>query len=960
MGKPTTALLCTFGISVLLGLSVPESVGAQTGQIYGEITGRVVDAQGGVLPGVTISLTGATLMGAQTTSTSERGQYHFPFLPSGTYSLSFELQGFGTVVRQGLVVAARTTVTQDATLEVATLQETVTVTGESPVVDSTNTKMGSRLESELLAAVPTSRSLFGAVEALPGVVMGRVDVGGLNSFQPPSVIAHGQSAYQITLGGTRAEGVSQNGAYYYTDFNMMEEVSVETAGMGAEVGPAGAMVNIIPKSGGNQFKGSAYVTGTGKDLASNNVAGDSDLQSLGVSEPPLPLRMYDYNLDAGGRLVRDRVWWYSSWRDYNYFERIVGFPIDSQARLTNFIFRPTVQINANNKLSGMSTFSGKEQPYRDGSFTTPPESTHLYYQPIYVHSVNWTSVLGKRTFLEVVSGHYYLNIQRNSSLEFDANPTSPTIDLATGLRSGQHAGGAAYEIPNTFTNSVALTRYRDGWLGANHQFKAGFQHDYGFVSREDLPYGDVEYRYSDGVPREIFAYNSPVKSEYAATNIGAFVQDRITFPRVSLNLGLRFSYAHGWFPEQTGGGGGTLGSPSQGWVPRTVFAEFDTPFKWQSVSPRAGMAVKLSETGRDVFKAFYGRYYDILTSGDFQIINPNTFNNIYTFQWFGDLNTNGIVDPNEYNPQPLSVFQARDNKIDSDFKQPKVDEVTVAYERELLPNVGFTASWVQRWFTDNWADVNVGIPLEGYTPADYPDAGPDNLVGTGDDRTITLYNVTPAYRGREAYVRQTVPGSKTYKSLELSLTRRMATNWQLTGSYVWSRDDGVILAGNRKTVADPNDPNATLDSNKFGRSSSDQPHAFKLLFNWAAPLGVNLGANFQAVSGKPIDRTYRRSLTQGTVTVRAEERGVYREESLRLLALKIDRPFKIGAARLGAFVELHNLLNSNAGVTYGTLTQAYTSQAALDAANLTNSAYFGRPTVILTPRIVKLGAKFEW
>jgi hypothetical protein len=395
-------------------------------------------------------------------------------------------------------------------------------------------------------------------------------------------------------------------------------------------------------------------------------------------------------------------------------------------------------------------------------------------------------------------------------------------------------------------------------------------------------------------------------------------------------------------------------------VPRTVFPKNDAPFRWNHISPRAGLAIKLTEDNRNVLKASYGRYYDILTSGDFSLINPNTFNNIATYRWFGDANRNGIVDSGEYDPAPLSVFVARSNSIDPEFKQPKLDEVTIAYERELLPNVGATVSWVQRWFTDNWADVNIGIPLDGYTPGTFPDAGPDNILNTGDDRTITMYNVKPEFRGRDAFRRQTVPGSKEYKSLELSVTKRMTNRWQLTGSYVWSRDDGVILSGNRKSMADPNDPNASLDSNKYGRSSSDQPHAFKLLFNWAAPLGINIGTNYQALSGVPLDRQYRRSLTQGSITVRAEERGVYRQDQVQLLALKVDRPFRIGRSRLGAFVELHNLLNSNAGITYGTLTNSYANQAALEAANRTNAAYFGRPTVIITPRVVKLGLKYDW
>jgi len=427
-----------------------------------------------------------------------------------------------------------------------------------------------------------------------------------------------------------------------------------------------------------------------------------------------------------------------------------------------------------------------------------------------------------------------------------------------------------------------------------------------------------------------------------------------------LNLGLRYSYAHGWLPEQTGGGGGTGGAPSTGWVPRTVYPKLDTPFRWHALMPRAGIAVKLTEDGRNVAKASYGRYKDILTSGDFSVINPNTFNNIATYRWFGDLNGNGVVDPNEYNPQPLSVFVARSNSIDPDFKQPKVDEITADFQRELRADTAVSVSYVQRWFDDNWADVNIGIPPTAYVPGEFPDAGPDNILNTADDRTITMYNVTPEYRGRDAFRRMTVPGSKTFKALALTVTKRMSNRWQLVGSYVYSVDEGVILAGNRKTVADPNDPNASLSSNKFGKSSSDQPHAFKLLLNWQAPFGIQAGANYQALSGVPFDRTYRRSLTQGSITVRAEERGTYRQDTQQLLALKVDRPFHIGRARLGAFVELHNLLNSNAGITYGTLTQAYANQAALDAANQSNTAYFGRPTVILTPRVVKLGAKFDW
>jgi hypothetical protein len=223
-----------------------------------------------------------------------------------------------------------------------------------------------------------------------------------------------------------------------------------------------------------------------------------------------------------------------------------------------------------------------------------------------------------------------------------------------------------------------------------------------------------------------------------------------------------------------------------------------------------------------------------------------------------------------------------------------------------------------------------------------------------------MYNVQPAFVGKDAFRRTTTTGTMQYKALELTVSKRMSNKWQLIGSYTFSRNDGVILAGNRKTMADPNDPNLSLDSNKYGVSASDTPHSFKLLFNYVAPLGINFGANYQALSGMPVDRTYRRSLTQGSITIRADQRGTFRADSQQLVALKFDRPFTIGRMKVGAFVEFHNLLNSNAGVTYGTLTNAFASQVALDAANRTNTAYFNRPTVILTPRVIKLGAKIQF
>ena len=246
------------------------------------------------------------------------------------------------------------------------------------------------------------------------------------------------------------------------------------------------------------------------------------------------------------------------------------------------------------------------------------------------------------------------------------------------------------------------------------------------------------------------------------------------------------------------------------------------------------------------------------------MINPNVLSTtgLATYAWTGDANGNGVVDAGEYNPSPLRVFTPKNNSVDENLKDPKTHEIMAEYQRELAPNVGLSVSYFQRWFTDNWADVNVGIPTTAYVPRTVVDPGADNFITTADDRTISMYDVSAAYVGKDAFKRQTVPGTTNYKSVEVSMTRRMTNNWQLQGSYVWSRLDGAYWIGTRQ-LNDPTNPNEMIDTNHLGRGGQDQPHAFKLIGNYRAPYDINVGINWQMLSGLPIQRELRQSLITG-------------------------------------------------------------------------------------------------
>src|SRR5205823_4691133 len=170
------------------------------------------------------------------------------------------------LLREGIVVPVRQTITVDAAMKIASLQETVTVSGQSPSVDVENTKVGARLDHETLTNVPTSRTIFGSTTVLPGMTMGRQDPGGLNAATSTGIVAHGASNYNLNYYGVTADTPQNYGKMYYMDFGSAEEISVDTAAMGAEVGGGGgANINIIPKSGGNQLKGEAVYSATGRE-----------------------------------------------------------------------------------------------------------------------------------------------------------------------------------------------------------------------------------------------------------------------------------------------------------------------------------------------------------------------------------------------------------------------------------------------------------------------------------------------------------------------------------------------------------------------------------------------------------------------------------------------------------------------------------------------------------------------
>jgi hypothetical protein len=588
--------------------------------------------------------------------------------------------------------------------------------------------------------------------------------------------------------------------------------------------------------------------------------------------------------------------------------------------------------------------------------------------------------MGQNSFLEVSSTYFHMHWPSDWADEFYALPAGQqhpsTFNIGTSIYiDGPEPTGQRFRDAYRHQTNIGLTRYIDGWLGASHQLKTGFENWWTPTGTDTFNvFNDVRLRYTGPAatcngavrtgctPVEAFLYNTPLTQQTKMKNFAAFVQDRASYGRVTLNLGLRWSYYDGLIPAQSNGGaewGAACANCNQS------FPEIKPNYSWNTLAPRTGVVVKLTEDGKTVAKASYSRYYEVMYTSEYSAINGNSINTggVATYAWNGAFNGAG---------QPVlgslkSQFVARNNSIDPNLKDPRDDEIMFAFQRELMNNVSFSVDWIQRWFNDYTVNEDCfGLPCNTVASTAYVqnkgavDFGPDNILGTSDDKSLTFSQVAPAYLGKDALVHTncgnnvSVNCTQRYKALELSLTKRMSNRWQVQGSYVWSRLDG-------DQVLDYTNPNNVLPFIGQGNGANDQTHAFKLLGSYQAPLGITLGANYQALSGLPIDRTLTVGLSQGSANLRVDPLGTYRADFLNLLSFRADKSVRLGGGHRVSFVgELHNLLNSSAGQSsYGSVTRGFASPTDF-ANNQLGTSYFGRVQEIVAPRLLKIGLKFDF
>src|SRR5687767_394486 len=356
---------------ILVSLCLLLVTGAVRAQgTTGSINGTVTDNTGAVLPGVTVTASGPALMGVQTAITNAEGVYRFPALPPGLYRLSFELGGFATVVRDAIVVQVGFTAAIPVQMQVASLQETVTVSVASPVVDVQNTNIQNNFTAETMKEIPSARDIWSIIGLSPGVTVERFDVGGSRAGTQTDYQAYGLSG-QVRVMADGANLTEGTGGEPYFDFGAFEEVQLGTSSNDASMPTPGLMISTVIKSGGNEVKGDLYFDYENENLQSRNVT--DELRRLGVGEGSRITEYWDPNFNVGGPFRRDKFWYFVSFRGQRIGTTVTGFPVEAPGtfefvtQLNGVTEKISYQLNQNNKFSQWIQFRRKEQPRRNAT-----------------------------------------------------------------------------------------------------------------------------------------------------------------------------------------------------------------------------------------------------------------------------------------------------------------------------------------------------------------------------------------------------------------------------------------------------------------------------------------------------------------------------------------------------------------------------------------------------------------
>jgi len=949
--------------SVFVAAALALSVGAVTASAQispAHITGTVKDAQGAVLPGVTVTATSPALLGKQTVVTEANGDYRFPNLSAGTYTLSFELQGFQTFKRENIALSTAQTLSVDATLQVATLQESVTVISESPVVDTKSTSVGYVQTTAQLIGVPTSTDLWGALAQTPGIRMGGVDVGGSHKSQQSNYEAYGvrNQARVVNDGVDTTEG--SGGAGFYQDYFAQNEVAVSAAGGDVTMNTPGAAIVASVKSGGNKFSGLENMTyEPGKWVGSNL---DSATRSRGFTGQP-NLKFWETHLDLGGPIATDKAWFYASYNHFTINKAISGVNQSLATDLglfNNFTTKETYKPSSKDTLIGYYQFGRKEKPLRGLSATTPPESALAQNSPSWVYSGRWQRTWSNRLFTELNVGNFGYDWPMAPNVDYKTHP--PHHDNGTGVDSGAgwvNAGVCAPgcgpgEIARSKPQAYFNTSYYLPSSAGSHDLKFGFE----FLNDRSLSVGNgasgpILYVDQNGAPNTVritdfgdpgaFGKGWTQSADYNRRFAG-YVQDRFASTKgVTLTLGLRYDYQRPYYAN-------SARNPliTTVWAPTTISGA--SLITRSTFAPRVGASWDPTGNGKSVVKGFWGRFYynfaDTLRAGD-----PGS-PNYKEFRW-ADLNGNGVWDgPQEFlSPIPIASAGGATTTIDPNLKVPYADEIEASFDRQFWGEASARVAYVRKMIKHDYASLNIARIGQYTVPVTVPVTLRSFDGGVAGVQSFQLYDIPGPITPRNQITN--IPdsmggGNYTYDTLQFALTKRFARRLFLNASFDLQKRNDLRSpsTSNDPLNSDPVGIGTYLNANpNVSNRQSTSTWSTHAQARYVFKYDVGVAVNYSGQSGWPYARVITVTLPNaGSTTFFSENISNHRSDTIQLMALRVDKAITLQALKFTVMVDLFNALNTNAVTNF----------------NLLNGANYNKINATVDPRTVQFGVRVEF
>ena len=935
--------------AVLLFLGVFVSA-----QDFGAIRGKVVDEDGTVLPGVSVTLTGGKIA-MMSAVTSEAGNFRFLSLPvADDYMLKLELSGFKTVTREALNVSYGRDITLNITMEQTALEEEITVIGQTPVIDTKRTQVGVNVTEEMIMSLPTARNPWVIMSLVPGMLISKEDVGGNEAGQQSGYTGHGSIGADQTWnidGANITDNSALGAAPAYMNLASYEELQINYGNNDVKSQTGGVQLNFVSRRGGNEFSGNFYL-----DVSEENWGqaynGTPELEELYPTYNPGISRVYLYGINFGGPIVRDKAWFYGSYGIQDINARNIDATTDSTWLMSGYA-KFNFQVTSSTRAELFFEYDNKLKYGRNDWFelgSTSPDNRWNQDGPGYI----WKGEM------EQMFGDLYLNAKAlYIDMSFFLHPYEsslgrpltilyyPTYFVTGGLDD--------YGTTRTSTNlNLTGSYFAEEVLGGDHEIKFGVDYLISTVTSYDYYQGNI-YLYYYG-PDDFFQSGEywegdvrrDVNLSYWLRRYSLFIQDTVTFGKLSVNLGIRYDNETSRVKDQAVPGCPFL--PDL--LPALEISELDPGQSWGTLSPRLSFIYDIAGDGKNVFKINLARYGSQEGFGMADFLNPMGWSGIGVY--WDDLNGDDLVSNNELFGEdadgnlatptadtilwawgtnvdnPTDIEPA--NRIDPDFSSPMLDELSISFEREVFTDFAARAEFFyKRAHNGIW---NRNMMLDGTLETT------DNYYNTGTE-SVTGQTIWGRHEGFYYDYRTNYPSyNSKYYAGQIVLIKRLSNKWMLDASFTYS-------SWKRYYEGDYTDPHNIWYYDGGVNSWMNSRWQLKISGLYQFPFGINASWVFRAREGYVLDnyvKEYRpgystQSFYQGV-------RGDYRLPSFYELDFRLEKVFQVGEkSRVILAVDAFNALNNN---------------HELNRDQLITSDRFGKVNKILNPRVFRFGIRFDF